>query len=254
MSAPRLEVRGLTKRFGGLVAVDDASLEIAPGERVGLIGPNGAGKTTLFALIAGEVEADDGQILLDGERIEELAPHKRARRGIARTYQRLEVFPEMTVREHLLVALSAHRGSTGMIADLLGRGRPSDEDLGRADAVLERVSLSSAAGVVVGTLSLGTCRLVELARALVVAPTLLLADEPSSGLDSYESRDLSALLVEISQSDGISLALVEHDLTTVHTVAQRVVVLDLGRVIADGSYDEVMEVDAVRRAYLGVAR
>jgi len=254
MSTTRLEVLDLSKRFGGLVAVDDVNLSIDADERVALIGPNGAGKTTLFGLIAGELEVDEGTILLDGDAIETMPPNRRARRGISRTYQRLEVFPEMTVREHLLVALSAHRGSTGIIADLLGRGRPSDEDLGRADEALARVGLSQRADVVVGTLSLGTCRLVELARALVVAPTLLLADEPSSGLDSYESEELAALLVEISRDDHLSLVLVEHDLTTVRAVAQRVIVLDLGRVIAAGSYDEVMDVEAVRRAYLGAAR
>jgi len=164
------------------------------------------------------------------------------------------VFPEMTVLEHMLVALSAHRGSTGIVADVLGRGRPSVEDLGRSEAVLERVGLYSQRHVVVGTLSLGTCRLVELARALVASPAVLLADEPSSGLDSYESRDLAALLVDVSTHDGISLALVEHDLATVRAVSQRVVVLDLGRVIASGSFDEVMRVDIVRRAYLGATR
>ena len=251
MSTARLAVTDLSKRFGGLVAVDAVNLTIDADERVALIGPNGAGKTTLFGLIAGELEVDEGSILLDGEAIEKMPPNRRARRGIGRTYQRLEVFPEMTVREHLLVALSAHRGSTGIIADVLGRGRPSDEDLGKADAALERVGLSSRADVAVGTLSLGTCRLVELARALVVQPTLLLADEPSSGLDSYESEALASLLVEITRDDHLTLVLVEHDLTTVQAVAQRVVVLDLGRVIAQGSFDEVMAVEEVRRAYLG---
>jgi branched-chain amino acid transport system ATP-binding protein len=254
VSPARLEVRGVSKRFGGLRAVEDVSLEIAVGERVGLIGPNGAGKTTLFGLIAGELDADAGEIFLEGRRIDELAPHKRARLGIGRTYQRLEVFPEMTVLDHLLFALSAHRGSLGLISDLLGRGRPSDDDLESAARALERVGLAGRANEVVGTLSLGTCRLVELARALVVSPAVLLADEPSSGLDSLESAELSELLVDLADSDGISVALVEHDLATVKAVSERVVVLDLGRIIALGSYDEVMEVDVVRRAYLGAQR
>jgi branched-chain amino acid transport system ATP-binding protein len=252
MTTPRLAVRSLSKHFGGLVAVDEVSLEIAAGERVGLIGPNGAGKTTLFALIAGEIEADAGEILLDGRHLEKLASHRRARRGIARTYQHLEVFPEMTVLEHLLVAQSAHRGSIGVARDLLGRGRPTAEELGRAEAVLERLGLSDRSSMVVGTMSLGSCRLVELARALVSSPTLLLSDEPSSGLDTYESQDIAALLVELSESQGLSIAMVEHDLAMVRAVSDRVIVLDLGRVIASGSYDEVMSVEIVRHAYLGV--
>ena len=254
MSGTLLSLSAVSRRFGGLHAVEGVSLEIAAGERVGLIGPNGAGKTTLFALIAGELELDEGTISLGGRRIEQLPPNRRARLGLARTYQRLEVFPEMTVLEHLLVALGAHRGSTGMISDLLGRGRPSDADLEQAHAMLRRLGLDERADEVVGTLSLGTCRLVELARALVVRPALLLADEPSSGLDTFESAELAALLVELSEADGIAIALVEHDLATVRTVCDRVVVLDLGRVIAQGSYEEVMGVDVVRKAYLGAGR
>jgi branched-chain amino acid transport system ATP-binding protein len=254
MSEQLLELQAVSRRFGGLHAVEEVSLTIAAGERVGLIGPNGAGKTTLFALIAGELEIDAGSISLEGRRVDPLPPNRRARLGIARTYQRLEVFPEMTVLEHLLVALSAHRGSTGILGDLLGRGRSSDQDLEQAHAMLERLGIDHLADDVVGTLSLGTCRLVELARALVVRPTLLLADEPSSGLDSFESAELAELLVDLSVREGIAIALVEHDLVTVRAVCDRVIVLDLGRVIAQGSYDEVMDVDAVRRAYLGASR
>ena len=254
MSPPLLELTRVSKSFGGLHAVDGISFGISAGERVGLIGPNGAGKTTLFSLIAGEIELDEGSISLAGQRIEGLPPNRRARLGIARTYQRLEVFPDMSVLDHLLVAISAHRGSTGILGDLLGRGRPSDEDLEQAHALLERLGLDDRADEVVGTLSLGTCRLVELARALAVKPTLLLADEPSSGLDSLESAELAELLVELSERDGVAIALVEHDLATVKTVCDRVVVLDLGRVIAEGSYDEVMDVDVVRSAYLGARR
>jgi len=251
MSGPRLSASSLTKRFGGLVAVDDVSIEIAEGECLGLIGPNGAGKTTVFALIAGEIEADAGTILLEGEHLESLPAYRRARKGVARTYQRLEGFPEMTVLVHLLFAQTAHRGSTGVVRDVLGKGRPSVDELGRAEAVLERIGLSAQASTVVGTMSLGSCRLVELARALVTSPKVLLADEPSSGLDSYETRDLGELLTELRETQGISIALVEHDLTMVRAVADRVAVMDLGRVIAAGTYDQVMAVDRVRSAYLG---
>jgi len=252
VSSPRLVVEGLSKRFGGLVAVDDVSLEVRAGECVGLIGPNGAGKTTVFALIAGELDPDAGTIVLDGHHLEDLASHRRARMGIARTYQRLEVYPEMTVLEHLLVAQSAHRGSIGVLRDLAGHGRPSADELGRAEQVLDRLGLRARASTVVGTMSLGSCRLVELARALVTSPTLLLADEPSSGLDTYETKDIADLLTELRDTQGLSIAIVEHDLTMVKAVSDRVVVLDLGRVIAEGTYHEVMAVEAVRAAYLGV--
>jgi len=254
MREMRLEVRGLSKSFGGLLAVDKVDLELRPAECVGIIGPNGAGKTTVFAMIAGEIETDEGHVELDGRSLDELAAHQRARRGIARTYQRLEVFPEMTVLEHLLVAQTAHRGSTGVIRDLIGRGRPTTEELGRAELVLERVGLADRSATVVGTMSLGAGRLVELARALVTTPGLLLADEPSSGLDVYETADLGALLRDLVDSDGLTVALVEHDLSLVSRVTDRVVVMNLGAVLASGTYDEVMGNDAVRAAYLGASR
>ena len=252
MTLPRLVVEKATKRFGGLIALDGVSLHVDPGQRLGLIGPNGAGKTTLLSLIAGEIDADEGDVLFEGASLQHVPAYQRARRGIARTYQRLEVFPEMTVMEHLLVAQSAHRGSVGFFRDLLGRGKPTAEELGRAEAVLQRLDLASQSDVVVGTLSLGSCRLVELARALVTSPLVLLADEPSSGLDSFESQEIAALLVDLSLSDGLSVVLVEHDMAMVKAVSQKVVVLDLGSVIADGSFDEVMAVERVRSAYLGV--
>ena len=246
----RLEANGLTKRFGGLVAVEDASLRLEAGESIALIGPNGAGKTTMFAMIAGEIEADAGTIFFEGADITETPAFRRGRVGIARTYQRLEVFPEMSVLEHLLVAQSAHRGEIGVLRDLLGHGKPTEAELGRAEEVLGRVGLLGLKDTAVGRLSLGQCRLVELARALVTNPDVLLADEPSSGLDSIESRDIVDLLIDL-RDRGLSVALVEHDLEVVRAVAQRVVVLDLGRVIAEGTYDEVMAIEEVRLAYLG---
>ena len=250
MSRPQLVVSSLTKRFGGLLAFDDVSLELAHGECLGLIGPNGAGKTTVFTLVAGETAPDAGSVELAGRSLDGLAPHQRARRGIARTYQRLEVFPQMTVLEHLLVAQEAHRGTTGVFRDLMGRGAPRPEEVGRAMRVLERVGLVDKAQDIVGTLSLGTCRLVELARALVTSPLVLLADEPSSGLDSNETAVVGALLSSL-RDEGLSLILVEHNLSLVASVTDRVMVLNLGRTIARGTYDEVMADPSVRTAYLG---
>lgn len=245
-----LHCEGLTKRFGGLAAVDDVSFGIDSGELVGLIGPNGAGKTTLFALLAGELSADDGLVMLDGQHVERLPAFRRARRGIARTYQRLEVFPDLTVLDHLLVAQAGHRGSTGVLRDLLGHGRATHDEIGRSMAVLDRVGLADQADTVVARLSLGSCRLVELARALVTSPRVLLADEPSSGLDAAESQHVGVLL-ESLRDDGLAIVLVEHDLQLVESISDRVVVMDLGRVISSGTFAEVMGDATVRSAYLG---
>ena len=249
----RLEVMGVTKRFGGLVAADDVSFSVKAGECVGLIGPNGAGKTTVFGVIAGEIEATAGTVALEGHSLDRLPAHRRARLGLARTYQRLEVFPDMTVLDHLLVAQLAHRGSTGVVRDLLGRGGPTPTEVGRATAVLERIDLADHEDRVVATLSLGTCRLVEMARALVTSPSLLLADEPSSGLDGAESEALGMLLGRL-RDEGLAIVLVEHDLDLVRQTCDRAVVMDLGRVIADGVVDEVLSDEGVRAAYLGVTR
>lgn len=246
----RLRCSGLTKRFGGLTAVDDVSLAVDAGELVGLIGPNGAGKTTVFGLLAGEISTIAGSVFLDERGIDDLPAHRRARRGIARTYQRLEVFPDLTVLDHLLVAQAGHRGSTGVLRDLVGRGGATRDEIGRSMAVLERVGLADSADTVVARLSLGSCRLVELARALVASPAVLLADEPSSGLDAAESSQVADLLSSLSR-EGLAIILIEHDLDLVRAVSDRVVVMDLGRVLAGGTFDEVMAEPGVRAAYLG---
>ena len=249
----RLEVLGVTKRYGGLVAASEVSFSVAAGECVGLIGPNGAGKSTVFGVVAGEIDAAAGSVHLDGRPIDRLPAHRRARLGLVRTYQRLEVFPDMTVLDHLLVAQLAHRGSTGVVRDLVGRGRPTATEVGRADEVLAKLGLEEHHDRIVATLSLGTCRLVEMARALVTSPTLLLADEPSSGLDAEESGAMGVVL-EGLRDEGLSIVLVEHDLELVAKTCDRVVVMDLGRVIADGSVSTVLSDEAVQAAYFGGQR
>ena len=246
----RLEVVGLTKRFGGLVAANDVSFSVSAGECVGLIGPNGAGKTTVFQVIAGEMESTSGSVRLDDRPIDRLPAFRRARHGMSRTYQRLEVFPDMSVLDHLLVAQLAHRGSTGVVRDLLGRGQPTATEVGRSMEVLGRLGLEALANRVVASLSLGTCRLVEMARALVTSPTILLADEPSSGLDADESQAMGSLIEQL-RDEGLAIVLVEHDLNLVAQTCDRAVVMDLGRVIADGSVAEVLNDALVRSAYLG---
>jgi len=249
-----LSLDGLTKHFGGVTAADHVSFNVGEGECVGLIGPNGAGKTTVFAMVAGELDAESGEVILAGRNITKMPAYKRARLGVARTYQRLEVFPEMTVRDHLLVAQSAHRGTTGVWRDLSGRGRPTSTEIDRADDVLAKIGLRDLADAFVGTLSLGQCRLVELARAVVNEPLVLLADEPSSGLDDYETDAMVQVLKALQHDAQLSIVLIEHDLGMVADMSDRVVVMDVGRVIGEGSYDEVINLDAVQAAYLGAGR
>jgi len=250
-----LEVRGVSKSFGGRTAVDAVDLVVREGESVGLVGPNGAGKTTLFNCICGQVHPDQGIIVFQGRDLSRLAPWRRARLGIGRTFQRVEVFPEMTVRDHLLVADRARRrsGRANLWRDLLNRAAPSTEELARVEAVLTLVGLEELSDLPVAALDLGTCRLVELARALVGEPSLLLADEPSSGLDERESREVARMLRALQRTRAMAVLLVEHDLTIVDAVVDRVVVMDLGRVVASGPFADVMAEPAVQRAYLGTA-
>lgn len=248
-----LEVQGLTKLFGGMTAVEGVSFAVGRGECVGLVGPNGAGKTTVFNCVCGQVRPDAGTICFDGRALGRMSTWRRARLGIGRTYQRVEVFPEMTVRDHLLVADRAHRHRAGLWRDLLNRAAPRPEELARVDAVLRLVHLEELADRPVGSLGLGTSRLVELGRAIAAEPTLLLADEPSSGLDERETGELATMLRVLQEVRGMAVLLVEHDLGMVRAVVDRLLVMDLGRVVASGTFDEVMAAPPVRQAYLGTA-
>jgi branched-chain amino acid transport system ATP-binding protein len=250
-AVPRLEARAISKNFGGIQALHSVSLSVAPGEVLGLVGPNGAGKTTLFNCVCGLLRPDEGTVLYDGQVIDDLPTYRRARLGIGRTFQRVEVFPELSVREHLMVAERARHGSGALWKDLLNKGQPTSEENAKVDAVLELVGLDTVADTPVAALSLGHCRLVELGRALAAEPLLLLADEPSSGLDVQETLALAATLRHIQRHRGTSVLLVEHDLDMVAEVVDRVVVMDFGTEIAGGSLDEVLADPAVRKAYLG---
>ena len=238
-------MHGVSKTFGGIAAVSGVSLSVQKGESVGLVGPNGAGKTTFFNCVGGQLRPEQGRVELGGVDLLDLPTYQRARLGIGRTYQRIEVFPDMTVWDHLLVAVRA-RFCTGRIwKDLFNRSAPTAEEKERVSTVLELVGIERQADTIVSTLGLGSCRLVELARALVAEPQLLMADEPSSGLDIQETRELSNVLRMLQRERGMAMLLVEHDLGMVGEVVDRTVVMNLGVVIADGTFDEVMA-DPVR--------
>ena len=246
-----LEARGISKSFAGIKALDAVSIEVAAGERVGLIGPNGAGKTTLFNCMLGVLDLDAGSVVFDGQDLAGLRVHQRALRGIGRTFQRIELFGEMTVRGHLLVAERVRVGLGGIWQDITGRGRPTAEEIRRCDEVLDLLGLGDLADEPIEALSLGTGRLVEVGRALMTDPQLLLLDEPSSGLDRDETAALAATLRTIQADQGFAILLVEHDVELVSSFTQRTVVLDFGCVIASGSTADVLADPVVRTAYLG---
>ncbi len=249
-----LETAGLTKRFGRVVALSDVSLRIDHGEAVGVVGPNGAGKTTLFDCILGVQTPDAGSVVFAGRRVDRLPTFRRSLLGIGRTFQRLELFSGMTPREHLLVTARVRAGGGRLWKDGVGLGRPLPAERREAGELLDLVGLTEVADVPVEALSLGRCRLVELARALVGPPRLLMLDEPSSGLDEGERATLVSVIGRVRQERGVVGVVVEHDLELVTTVVDRLVVLDVGRVIADGPAAAVLADPVVRRAYLGAGR
>ncbi|MSO78601.1 MAG: ATP-binding cassette domain-containing protein [Acidimicrobiia bacterium] len=246
-----LEARSITKRFSGITALNAVSLTVEQGEAVGLIGPNGAGKTTFFNCLLGMLRPDAGTVHFDGTNITRYPVHKRARLGFGRTFQRIELFGGMTVREHLLVAERARLGTGRLWKDCLNLARPSEEEHERAKRTLELLGLNDVADRQIEALSLGRARLVELGRALMTNPKLLLLDEPSSGLDQRETQDVVGMLHEIQRERGTAILLVEHDVGMVQSFASRLYVLDFGTLIAEGPTAEVMNDGAVRRAYLG---
>ncbi len=251
-TGPVLEAAGISKAFGGVAAVDKVDLVVERGEFLGLVGPNGAGKTTLFNCICGQLRQDAGTVTFDGAVLDGLPTYKRARLGIGRTYQRIEVYPELTVHEHLMVAERARRGDGRLWKDLCNRSASRPEELRHVGEVLDLVGLGEVEDHPVSALGLGLCRLVELARAIVSDPILLVADEPSSGLDVNETAELAQVLRTLQREHGMAVLLVEHDLGMVGDIVDRAIVMDLGRIVAEGAFDEVMALPEVRYAYLGV--
>ena len=248
MAEPFLTAAGVTVRFGGLVAVDDVSLAVEVGEVVGLIGPYGAGKTTMFGALVGMVPMTGGQVRVEGVDASGWPAARRARAGIGRTFQRLEVFGSMTVRENLTFAAEAAR-LAGAPWRLLSVRRHRDDAW--AEEVLDLVGLAPHADRPAGSLPLGTARLIELGRALCLRPRLLLLDEPSSGLDPAETAAMAEVVAGCVDRLGVGVLLIEHDMSMVNRLCERLYVLEFGRLIASGPAAEVVASAAVREAYLG---
>jgi branched-chain amino acid transport system ATP-binding protein len=246
-----LEAYGITKRFSGITALDEVSISVEEGEAVGLIGPNGAGKTTYFNCLLGLLRPDAGRVSFAGRDITRLPVYRRARLGFARTFQRIELFTGMTVRDHLLVAERARLGTGRFWKDVLNLSKATAEENTRTDRTLELLGLDDVGDSPVEALSLGRARLVEVGRALMTEPKLLLLDEPSSGLDATETDALAATLRAVQAERGTAVLLVEHDVEFVRSFSTRLSVLDFGHLIAAGPTAEVLADDAVRRAYLG---
>ena len=253
VSAPSalLDARGITKRFSGITALHSVDLAVAEGEFVGLIGPNGAGKTTFFNCLLGMLRPEEGTVSFNGADISDLPIYKRARLGFGRTFQRLELFAGMSVRDHFIVADRAHRDTGRLWKDLLNRSKPTADELARADAMIDLLRLHNEADQPAESLSLGRGRLCELGRALMTEPKLLLLDEPSSGLDVRETAALAGRLRTVQEENNFAVLLVEHDVEMVQSLVSRLYVLDFGQMIASGETDDVLNDDVVRKAYLG---
>lgn len=249
---PLLEVIGLTQRFGGLVALDEVSLAVRAGELVSLIGPNGAGKTTAFDIMAGFRRPTGGLVVFDGQNLAGRLPHERARLGLVRTYQQAAVFGNQTALDCVVVASHLVAGPSSL-ADFLGTRVARRDRIARVDRaldILDRCGLRARAGTPAPDLPYGDQKILGIAIALAANPRLLMLDEPTAGLNPVESEAVSELLDQLNE-DGLPILLVEHDMQVVMGLSDRVIVLDHGRVIADGGPEQVRANEAVVQAYLG---
>jgi branched-chain amino acid transport system ATP-binding protein len=241
-----LEISGVAKAFGGFQALIGVSLRVEPGEIAAIIGPNGAGKSTLFNVITGHLVPDTGRINFKGRDITGQPPHAICRLGLARSFQRTNIFPRLSVFENVQVAILSHEGRA---QEMWSRAR----DLGRERtmAILEDVGLAGRAAEASGSLSYGDQKQLELGIALALEPEMLLLDEPTAGMSPQETRSSMALVARIARDRRLTLLFTEHDMGVVFSVAQKIRVLHQGRIIAEGAPDEVRRNDEVKRVYLG---
>jgi branched-chain amino acid transport system ATP-binding protein len=241
-----IEAQGLKRAFGGVAAIDGVSLAVARHEIVAIIGPNGAGKSTLFNLLTGHLKPDAGRVTLAGRDVTGIAPHKLCALGLARSFQRTNIFPRLTVFQNVQAALIAHRGRG---RDLWSRAEHVYRD--EAMALLADVNLADKAPLAGGTLSYGNQKQLELGIALAGKPEILLLDEPTAGMSATETRESMALLRRIAHERGLTLLFTEHDMDVVFGAAQRIAVLHQGRLIAVGTPEAIRADAEVRRVYLG---
>jgi ABC-type branched-subunit amino acid transport system ATPase component len=254
--ATALAASDITVRFGGVTALAKVGLSVPHGHIVGLVGPNGAGKTTMFAVLSGLLKPNSGRVHLNGQDVTNATPQTRAHLGLARTFQQPELFLGLTVREHLVLAHRVRYARRRLWSDLVsGRNlrRPDSQETDQVDALLEMLGIADIANQPVAGLPLGLSRRVELGRALASSPSVLLLDEPFSGLDSHESEQVVAGLTRTVKERNVALLLVEHDVEVVLGMSTRVFVLDFGVLIAQGPPDQIRADQAVQAAYLGTA-
>ncbi|GFO69876.1 ABC transporter ATP-binding protein [Geomonas limicola] len=247
-----LRLEGIGKRFGGLTALQGIEFSVTKGSITGIIGPNGAGKTTLFNIATGIYPPSEGKVLLEGTDISQFPPERRARLGLVRTFQNIELFGKMTVLENVMVGLHTQSSSGLFACSFRMPWQMSEERRIREKALewLEFAGITELADVEAGTLSFGKGRLLEIARAMALEPKLLLMDEPAAGLNSRETAELAELIKRI-RDRGVTVALVEHDMDLVMDICDALVVLNLGTMLAEGTPREIQENQAVITAYLG---
>jgi branched-chain amino acid transport system ATP-binding protein len=248
-----LEIGSLSLRFGGVTALQDVSFSVAPGELAAIIGPNGAGKTSLLNCISGVYRPQQGTVRFDGRDVTRMKPAARTRLGIARTFQNIALFKGMTVLDNLLIGRHCHQ-KTGVIAGGLYYGlgqREEIRDRERIEEIIDFLEIQPIRKQVVHTLAYGLQKRVELARALALEPRLLLLDEPMAGMNAEEKEDMARFILDINEERGTTIVMIEHDMGVVMDLSHRVVVLNFGQKIADGTPEQVQQSREVQLAYLG---
>ncbi len=250
MSAPVLETRDLTVRFGGHVAVDHVSAAFRPGELTAIVGPNGAGKTTYFNLMSGQIAATSGHVLLDGEDVTRMGPSGRARRGIGRAFQITSLFPDLSAHENVRLAVQARAPRA---AEIFSRWTSHREWIARADRALEQVGLAARRDTPAAALSHGDKRKLEVAIMTALEPHVMMFDEPTAGMSVDEVPVILDLIGHLKRGGDRTILLVEHKMDVVRSLADRIIVLHQGRLVADGDPATVIASDIVQEAYLGQA-